>query len=53
MCDEEPKTKHERKQAALALGAGLRAAGLTAVKVSDILSDDDGAVRSVQNNARR
>jgi integrase len=40
---------------ALALGTGLRAAELTAVKASDIISDGDGAdwLRVVQGKGRK
>ncbi|HEY4690284.1 MAG TPA: tyrosine-type recombinase/integrase, partial [Anaerolineae bacterium] len=45
----------DRALVALALGAGLRAAELTAAKVGDILSDDDGAdwIRVVQGKGRK
>ena len=44
----------DRALVALALGAGLRAAELTAAKVGDILSDDDGGewIRVVQGKGR-
>jgi site-specific recombinase XerD len=45
----------DRALVALALGAGLRAAELTAVKVGDVITDDDGGqwVRVVQGKGRK
>jgi integrase/recombinase XerD len=50
-------TEHPRDRAlvALALGAGLRAAELTAVRVEDVIADDDGRqwIRVVQGKGRK